>query len=220
MSGDAITLVAAGAPVDSLVALGAAGWAGPVLAQGAQGMTREEIQQLKNDVQQSVREQIDAARAQMEAARAARAGAQAQGLPPVPPTPPVVRVDQHGRIITVDASGAHTTVAGQGVPSDIPDLPQSIVVVCLAFFVMLAFIAVGWPLARAFARRIDRQSAAGGGASGFPADVGDRIERIEHAVEAIAIEVERISEGQRFTTRLLSELRPDALPAGAPARRP
>jgi hypothetical protein len=32
-----------------------------------------------------------------------------------------------------------------------------------------------------------------------------RLERLEHGVEAIAIEVERISEGQRFVTRLLSE---------------
>jgi hypothetical protein len=33
----------------------------------------------------------------------------------------------------------------------------------------------------------------------------DRLARLEHAVESIAIEVERISEGQRFTTKLLSE---------------
>jgi hypothetical protein len=33
----------------------------------------------------------------------------------------------------------------------------------------------------------------------------ERLERIERAVEAVAIEVERISEGQRFTTRLLAE---------------
>ena len=32
-----------------------------------------------------------------------------------------------------------------------------------------------------------------------------RMERLESAVDAIAIEVERISEGQRFTTRLLAE---------------
>ena len=32
-----------------------------------------------------------------------------------------------------------------------------------------------------------------------------RLKRIEHAVEAIAVEVERISENQRFTTKLLSE---------------
>ena len=38
-----------------------------------------------------------------------------------------------------------------------------------------------------------------------------RLERIEQAVDAIAIEIERISEGQRFTTRLLNE-REKALP--------
>jgi high-affinity K+ transport system ATPase subunit B len=33
----------------------------------------------------------------------------------------------------------------------------------------------------------------------------ERIARIEQIVEATAIEIERISEGQRFTTRLLGE---------------
>src|SRR4051812_33794675 len=33
----------------------------------------------------------------------------------------------------------------------------------------------------------------------------DRMTRLEQAVEAIALEVERISEGQRFTTKLLAE---------------
>ncbi|HJQ21671.1 MAG TPA: hypothetical protein VJ867_15085 [Gemmatimonadaceae bacterium] len=32
-----------------------------------------------------------------------------------------------------------------------------------------------------------------------------RLERIEHAIDAMAIEVERISEGQRFTTKLLAD---------------
>jgi len=34
-----------------------------------------------------------------------------------------------------------------------------------------------------------------------------RINRVEQIVEATAIEIERISEGQRFTTKLLSEKR-------------
>jgi hypothetical protein len=33
----------------------------------------------------------------------------------------------------------------------------------------------------------------------------ERMTRLEHAVESIALEVERISEGQRFTTKLLAE---------------
>jgi hypothetical protein len=36
-------------------------------------------------------------------------------------------------------------------------------------------------------------------------DQDERLERIEQAIEAVAIEVERISEGQRFTTRLLAD---------------
>ena len=42
-----------------------------------------------------------------------------------------------------------------------------------------------------------------------------RLARIEQAVDAIALEVERISEGQRFTTRLLSE-QAHSLPKPAP----
>jgi hypothetical protein len=38
----------------------------------------------------------------------------------------------------------------------------------------------------------------------LPAD-DDRLQRLEHAVDAIAIEVERISEGQRFLTKLQVE---------------
>jgi hypothetical protein len=41
-----------------------------------------------------------------------------------------------------------------------------------------------------------------------------RLKRIENAVEAIAIEVERISENQRFTTKLLSERSAGQLPKG------
>jgi hypothetical protein len=36
------------------------------------------------------------------------------------------------------------------------------------------------------------------------------MERLENAVDAIAVEIERISEGQRFVTRLLTEPAPGA----------
>jgi hypothetical protein len=39
----------------------------------------------------------------------------------------------------------------------------------------------------------------------IPLEVAGRLERMEQAIEAVAIEIERISEGQRFTTKLLSE---------------
>ncbi len=36
-------------------------------------------------------------------------------------------------------------------------------------------------------------------------DSGDRLSRIENAIDAMSVEVERISEGQRFATKLLAE---------------
>jgi len=44
-----------------------------------------------------------------------------------------------------------------------------------------------------------------------------RLERVEQAVESIAIEMERVSEGQRFVTKLLIDRAPpapDQLPPG------
>ena len=61
-------------------------------------------------------------------------------------------------------------------------------------------IAIGVPIARAYARRIESKPSAA-----IPPDVAARLERIEQAVDAIAIEMERVSEGQRFTTKLLAE---------------
>jgi hypothetical protein len=47
--------------------------------------------------------------------------------------------------------------------------------------------------------------------------VDERLQRIEQAVDAIAIEVERMSESQRFTSRVLAErLPPGETPTGAP----
>ena len=49
-----------------------------------------------------------------------------------------------------------------------------------------------------------RRALKGGDAPSL-AGIEQRLARIETAVDAMAVEVERISEGQRFTTRLLSE---------------
>jgi hypothetical protein len=87
------------------------------------------------------------------------------------------------------------------------------IVVPLGFFAMVATIAVGAPLARAFARRMERDSK-----TKIAPEVTSRLERIEQAVDAIAIEVERISEGQRFTTKLLTERASEASRLAEPRR--
>jgi preprotein translocase subunit SecF len=94
-------------------------------------------------------------------------------------------------------------------------IPPQAVDISIAFFLMIAAIIIGLPIARAFARRMDRKS---GGAAQIPREVTEQLTQINQAVDAIALEVERISEGQRYTTRLLSEQRDPArqtLPSGA-----
>jgi hypothetical protein len=88
------------------------------------------------------------------------------------------------------------------------------VAVPLGAFVTAIILAIGVPLARAYSRRMDADSRN----PRIPAEVTSRLERIEQAVEAVAIEVERISEGQRFTTKLLSEGKGPESRQSVPAR--
>ena len=75
------------------------------------------------------------------------------------------------------------------------------ILIPIIFVSSIPIIAIGLPLARAFARRLDQRPVG----AAVPADVVMRLERMEHAIDSIAVEVERISEGQRFTTKLLTE---------------
>ena len=70
---------------------------------------------------------------------------------------------------------------------------------------------IAFPLVRAWVRRIER--AAPPPSLATSSEVIDRLSAIESAVEAIAVEVERISENQRFTTKLLAGREGVALPA-------
>ncbi len=81
-----------------------------------------------------------------------------------------------------------------------------------AFVVGTIFmIIVLLPLSIAFARRIWKKSVVS--VAAFPRELADRLSRMENAVEATSLEVERIGEGQRFLTNLLTEKAGQALPA-------
>ncbi len=73
-------------------------------------------------------------------------------------------------------------------------------------FVAGAFSTISvvvWAATKVYLRRTELEFGVGVPQLSGPVEL--RLERIEQAVEAIAIEVERVSEGQRFTTRLLTE---------------
>jgi len=89
-------------------------------------------------------------------------------------------------------------------------IPNQVVDIANGFFVMCAVMVVGWPLARAFGRRMERGTQA----AAIPPGMTEQLQRIEQAVDAMSIEVERISESQRFLAKLQSgqSAEPVALP--------
>ena len=111
-------------------------------------------------------------------------------LPPMPPMPPM----------------------GEMTPHIMQGPPEWAGMVAIASMVIIGLTIVLFPIARALARRLDRGGVAR--PLGASADTTARLERIEQAVEAMAVEVERISEGQRFITKLMHDMR--SLPAGNP----
>lgn len=168
---------------------------GPATAQTAQpapkaaATTAAEAQRLADrSARDQIREQV---RAQITGAVA-----QATGNAPAPPTPP-----ESPRTFTIRGPNGEQTIIGMPPAGDI--IPPQAVDISIAFFVTMAIIIIGLPLARAFARRMDRRGAA----PQVSSDVSAQLAHLNQAVDAIALEVERITEGQRFTTKLLSEQR-------------
>lgn len=136
-------------------------------------------EQLRQEIRQTVK---DAQAAAEEAAKtaAARSGRQVVVIP-APPTPPGI-----------------PSVGVQINPENM--IPPQAETISIAFFITIAAIIIGLPLMRAFARRIERGAPV---APPIPAEVRDQLRQISQSVDAIAIEVERISEAQRFTTKML-----------------
>ena len=123
-------------------------------------------------------------------------------VPPIPPIPPVPPVPPIPPIPVPDVP----------IPPMPPDvfIPHEAVEIVQSFFLTIAIIILAYPIIRALVRRfLDRPSVA----PQLTGDVTTRLERIEQAVDAIAIEVERVSEAQRFQTKLMTESR--ALPGAA-----
>ena len=92
-----------------------------------------------------------------------------------------------------------------------PAVSEDAIMIAVFMAVMLLI-----PIVVAHARRIWKRPQPARALS--PATEG-RLERIEQAVESIAVEVERVSEGQRFVTRLMSEAKVPGGPALSESRR-
>ncbi len=73
---------------------------------------------------------------------------------------------------------------------------------------ILSIIFIFFPLATGIGRAIFKRSARPGPPPAVFTETAQRLERLEASVDAIAVEIERVSEGQRFVTKLLSGAQP------------
>jgi hypothetical protein len=138
-------------------------------------------QATRNAISQQVRDQINAAREEALAAAKSARNATTPSPAPLPGAQPV------------------TIQQIPWNPND--DIPPRAMGLGIAFFVCVAAVLILMPFTRAISRAIDRSKPR----ASIPAEITSQLAQLTQAVDAIAVEVERISEGQRFTTRLLSD---------------
>jgi hypothetical protein len=120
--------------------------------------------------------------------------------------------DVEKQIATADADVARAAaVPGATVepPRTPPPGPPEEVYVLAGIFMVIVLL----PLSIAFARRIWRRSAAV--TVKLTNEFSQRMDSLERAVEAVAVEVERVGEGQRFVTQLLADDNLRAIEAAA-----
>lgn len=98
-----------------------------------------------------------------------------------------------------------------------PGIPPEAIPIVQSFLTTVVVIALGLPIIRALSRRFIERVPPPTTAPATP-ELSARLQRIEQAVDAIAIELERVSEAQRFLTRLQTEQR--SLDAGATSPAP
>lgn len=181
----------------------------------------------------------DLARTQVrDAIRDANAATELAGAPQ-PPTPPnaplppglpsgnsptiVIPTDGGDNInINVDGSGIHVSQNGHETVIPIRDVvPHGVVQMTYAVCASLAFVIVGFPIALAFSRWLNRRGTSNGQSAQLSAAVQQRLDTMDRNIDTVAMELERVSEGQRFTAKLLAERgqmpAPEYVAAGARA---
>lgn len=162
-------------------------------------LTEQNPQQTAADVRQQVRSAVQEA---VQAAKEAKAGA--QGKPAVPQVPVALPpVPPGGGRVIIDKMGDRTVITSAALPPDIVPIVSMAQETALGLMGLLAAMVILGPLARVFARRLDRKADLAPAQSQGEL-VQQQLTQLQQAVDTMALEVERISEAQRFQTKLLN----------------
>lgn len=172
-------------------------------ARGTAEAARAQAQEARDAAQQqreAAQQQREAANEQRQAATEQRQAAREAARNGQDGTPVVITITKDGKTVTIDNASPEAAATALGIPlpdrqreSDGPYVVGGLAIVSTAF-VVLASVVMWY-----------RTRMRGSSPAALPADLVQRLNRMEVGIESVAVEVERISEGQRFTTRLLSD---------------
>jgi hypothetical protein len=139
-------------------------------------------------------------------------------IAPVPAIPPVPAMPAVGPVAAFPPAPQQITFTTAPAP-DVWSASSAFRDLVFSDGFQIASFLLVFPFAIALARRVWVRN----GPQPTVVDIENspRLQRIEQAIESIALEVERIGEAQRFTTRVLAEREPVAgrIPSASPARR-
>lgn len=163
--------------------------------QNARPTSAEIQQQVRSAVQEAVQAAQAAQSGQPAAPQAAKAPEAPVALSPIPAG--------GGRVI-IDKQGDRTVITSAAMPPEMMPLATMAQETALGLMGLIAAMVILGPFARMIARRFDRHTEIK--AAGEHSQVlQQQLLQLQQSVDAMSLEVERISEAQRFQSKLLHE---------------
>ena len=170
---------------------------------------------VRTEIRNQVRDAVQAAQdAATEAAQAAQtgqtggsggAGGTTPGVPTAPQAPVALPpIPVGGGRLLIDKQGDRTVITSAALPPEILPIARMAQETALGLMGLLAAIFILGPFARVFARRFDRRTEIK--VAGANAQLQQQqLLQLQQSVDAMSLEVERISESQRFQSKLLND---------------
>jgi hypothetical protein len=163
--------------------------------------TSAEVQQ---QVRSAVQEAVQAARQAQAEARAGQAGTPQAPTAPTAPTAPLQPIPVGGGRVIIEQQGDRTVITSAALPPEVLPIAGMVQETALGLVGLLAAMVILGPFARVLARRWDRKADLGTG-GGNPQVMQQQLHQLQQSVDAMSLELERISESQRFQSKLLNE---------------
>jgi hypothetical protein len=168
------------------------------------------MQNIRDVVRSEVQTQVRAAtrvsqgRADALQAPAKAAPADAPGAPAAPAI--ATPIPEGGGRLIVDRDGDRTVFTTTALPPEAMRIARMAQETAFGLMGLLAAIIILGPFARMIARRMERRTEVNAGSENARL-TQQQLLQLQQSIDAMSLEVERISEGQRFTSKLLHERR-------------